>query len=98
MVNIHVVGASASIKALSASNPSETQKRHDFSMPCSWVYSVYKCLGYGGTTTCPPVCTSMTLRLGACGRDYRGFEDPDKCCSYFIDQDSEPGKLELGVW
>jgi hypothetical protein len=56
VVNKHVVGASA--KALIDSNPSVASHLKTFSMPCSWVISLYRCMGFtkrAGTTARPAV-------------------------------------------
>ena len=56
VVNIHVVRATA--KALISSNPSSSNNLKDFSMPRSWVQSLYRRMGYckrAATTGRPPV-------------------------------------------
>lgn len=56
IVNIHVVRAATA--ALIKSNPLTSQHLQNFSMPRSWVTSVYKRMGYtrrAGTTTRPLV-------------------------------------------
>ena len=56
VVNIHVVRASAT--ALIKTNPSSFQHLRNFSMPRSWVQSLYRRMGLtkrAGTTSRPPV-------------------------------------------
>ena len=70
VVNIHVVRATA--QALIQSNPSFFEKLGRFSMPRSWVQSIYKRMGYTrriGTTSRPPVPQGM---YDECRQEYLG--------------------------
>ena len=70
VVNIHVVRAAT--RALIESNPTTTQQLLKFDMPRSWVYSIYKRMGFTrrmGTTTRPPVLRGL---YNECRREYLG--------------------------
>ena len=70
VVNIHVVRAAT--HALIESNPTTSQQLLKFDMPCSWVYSIYKRMGFTrrmGTTTRPPVPRGL---YNECRREYLG--------------------------
>ena len=56
VINIHVVRAIT--KALIESNPAPSQHLLNFAMPCSWVHSLYRRIGFTvrkGITSRPPV-------------------------------------------
>ena len=72
-MNIHVVRATAT--ALIKSNPSSSQHLHDFSMPRSWVQSLYRRMGLtmrAGTTSRPPVLQGL---YDQCRVEYLGDID-----------------------
>lgn len=68
IVNIHVVRATAT--ALIESNPSMASHLNQFSMPRTWVTSLYRRMGFvkrKGTTTRPPVTQGL---YDECRREY----------------------------
>ena len=70
VVNIHVVRAAT--RALIESNPTTSQQLLKFDMPRTWVYSIYKRMGFTrrmGTTTRPPVPRGL---YNECRREYLG--------------------------
>jgi len=73
VVNIHVVRTTAT--ALIKTNPSSSQHLRNFSMPRSWVQSLYRRMGFtkrAGTTSQPPVPQGL---YDACRLEYLGAID-----------------------